>query len=61
MSDYWQLWLDKKDHVQGVAIVYRCADKALKLMPDGRNERDRREWLEDLCKVLNYAEGRREI
>jgi hypothetical protein len=55
MADRWQLWIDRKERVQGVCIVHRCADTGLKMMPNGLDERDRREFCEKLVKILNGA------
>ena len=53
MKDEWTLWHNSRGRLEGVAIVYRCADYGLKLMPNGLSEADRLQWCEDLCLVLN--------
>jgi hypothetical protein len=51
----WRLWCNRRMQVQGVCIVFQCADYGLKLMDNGLDEKDRREWLLRLMDVLNEA------
>lgn len=55
------MYLGKKERVDGVAIVHPASDYALEFKPNGLADRDRREWCERLCKVLNEARKRGEL
>lgn len=59
MSDKWNPYFEGGDDapraVKGVAIVHVASDYALEFQPNGLGERDRVEWCERLCQVLNEA------
>lgn len=59
MSSLWRPYFDGGDDtprvVRGVAIVHVASDYALEFQPNGLSERDRVEWCERLCSVLNEA------
>lgn len=48
----WHLWINRRGHVKGIAIVHQCSDYALELHTS-LTEPNRREFLEDLCRKLN--------
>jgi hypothetical protein len=57
-NPYYEGGDDTPRIVKGVAIVHQASDYALEFQLNGLGERDRVEWCERLCNVLNEARQR---
>lgn len=60
-APYYEGGDDTQRVVKGVAIVHQASDYALEMQPNGLIERERVEWCERLCNVLNDARKRGQL